>query len=136
VALATVSDRYTDEQIRRYYAEGLRRGDTMFGVLEEQVAQRPDKVFLSDATTSCTFGDLHQAALRLAAGLCCYLVPAVGADPLTLQQVKDYLLGAGLAVHKVPERLEVVGELPMTATGKIQKHLLRADIARKLDQLP
>jgi cyclohexanecarboxylate-CoA ligase len=63
-------------------------------------------------------------------------VPAVGADPLTLQQVKDYLLGAGLAVHKVPERLEVVGELPMTATGKIQKHLLRADIARKLDQLP
>jgi cyclohexanecarboxylate-CoA ligase len=39
-------------------------------------------------------------------------------------------------VHKVPERLEVVGELPMTATGKIQKHLLRADIARKLDQLP
>src|ERR1700704_88806 len=70
MALATVSDRYTDEQIRRYYAEGLWRGDTMFGVLEEQVAQRPDKVFLSDATTSsCTFGDLHQAALRLAAGL-------------------------------------------------------------------
>jgi cyclohexanecarboxylate-CoA ligase len=29
----------------------------------------------------------------------------------------------------VPERLEIVDLLPMTATGKIQKHVLRARIA-------
>ncbi len=64
--------------------------------------------------------------------VCCYLVPAAGAEPPTLGQIRDYLLGAGLAIQKVPERLEIVTELPMTATGKIQKHLLRADIAAKL----
>ena len=64
--------------------------------------------------------------------VCCYLVPAAGTEPPTLGQIKDYLLGAGLAVQKVPERLEIIAGLPMTATGKVQKHLLRADIAAKL----
>jgi acyl-coenzyme A synthetase/AMP-(fatty) acid ligase len=64
--------------------------------------------------------------------VCCYLVPASGAAPLTLTELKDYLLGEGLAIQKVPERVEAVSELPMTATGKIQKHVLRAGIAAKL----
>ena len=59
-------------------------------------------------------------------------VPAPGAEPLTVGQMRDYLLAAGLAVQKVPERVEVVTALPMTATGKIQKNLLRDDIAGKL----
>jgi cyclohexanecarboxylate-CoA ligase len=70
---------------------------------------------------------------RLGEKVCAYLVPAAGHEPLTLEQIRDYLLGEGLAVQKVPERLEVVSELPTTATGKIQKHLLRADIAAKLE---
>ena len=37
-----------------------------------------------------------------------------------------------MATQKLPERLEVVTEMPMTATGKVQKHVLRADIAKKL----
>jgi acyl-coenzyme A synthetase/AMP-(fatty) acid ligase len=64
--------------------------------------------------------------------VCCYLVPASGAAPLTLTELKDYLLGEGLAIQKVPERVEAVSELPMTATGKIQKHVLRAGIAARL----
>jgi cyclohexanecarboxylate-CoA ligase len=64
--------------------------------------------------------------------VCCYLVPAPGAAPLTVADMQEYLLGAGLAIQKVPERIEVVTELPTTATGKIQKNLLRADIAAKL----
>jgi acyl-CoA synthetase (AMP-forming)/AMP-acid ligase II len=64
--------------------------------------------------------------------VCCYLVPAAGAAALTLEQIRDYLLSAGLAIQKVPERLEIVTELPMTATGKIQKHLLRAEITARL----
>jgi acyl-CoA synthetase (AMP-forming)/AMP-acid ligase II len=64
--------------------------------------------------------------------VCAYLVPAAGHAPMTLEEIRDYLLGEGLAIQKVPERLEVVGEFPTTATGKIQKHVLRADIAGKL----
>ncbi|AJE87306.1 o-succinylbenzoate--CoA ligase [Streptomyces albus] len=64
--------------------------------------------------------------------VCCYLVPAPGAEPPSLDGIKDYLLGEGLAIQKVPERLEIIEELPTTATGKIQKHLLRADIAERL----
>jgi cyclohexanecarboxylate-CoA ligase len=64
--------------------------------------------------------------------VCCYLVPAPGAEPLTVEEIRGYLLGAGLAIQKVPERVEVVDSLPMTPTGKVQKNLLRAAIARKL----
>lgn len=69
---------------------------------------------------------------RLGEKVCAYLVPAAGQEPLTLEQIRDYLLGEGLAIQKVPERLEVVGVLPTTATGKIQKHLLRREIAAKV----
>ena len=65
--------------------------------------------------------------------VCAYLVPAEGHDALTLQEIREYLLGEGLAIQKVPERLEVSPGLPTTATGKVQKHLLRADIAAKLE---
>jgi cyclohexanecarboxylate-CoA ligase len=64
--------------------------------------------------------------------LCCYLVPVPGTDPLTVEQIREYLLGKGLAIQKAPERVEVVDALPMTATGKVQKNLLREDVARKL----
>jgi acyl-CoA synthetase (AMP-forming)/AMP-acid ligase II len=64
--------------------------------------------------------------------VCLYLVSAAGAPHLTLEEIKQYLLGAGLAIQKVPERVEFVDALPMTPTGKIQKNLLRADIAGKL----
>lgn len=71
--------------------------------------------------------------LRLGERICCYLVPRLGYEKVTLEELKDYLLGMGLAIQKVPERLEVVEDLPMTATGKVQKHLLRADIGAKIE---
>jgi cyclohexanecarboxylate-CoA ligase len=70
---------------------------------------------------------------RLGERVCVYLVPADPSDPPSLHTLKDYLLEKGVALQKVPERVEIVGELPTTATGKIQKHLLREDIARKLE---
>jgi cyclohexanecarboxylate-CoA ligase len=63
---------------------------------------------------------------------CAYVVPTAGQAALTLEQIRDYLLGHGLAIQKTPERLEIVDSLPTTATGKIQKHLLRADVAARL----
>jgi cyclohexanecarboxylate-CoA ligase len=64
--------------------------------------------------------------------VCCYLVPPPGAEPPTVAQIRDYLVAAGIAIQKVPERVEIVTALPMTATGKVQKNLLREDIAGKL----
>src|SRR5699024_1211816 len=66
--------------------------------------------------------------------LCCYLVPREGQPEIALEDIRDYLLGEGLAIQKVPERLEIVSELPTTATGKIQKHVLRAQIAEKVGE--
>jgi acyl-CoA synthetase (AMP-forming)/AMP-acid ligase II len=71
---------------------------------------------------------------RLGERVCCYLVPLDAAAPPTLADLKSYLLAHGLAVQKTPERLELVSELPTTATGKIQKHALRQDIARKVNE--
>jgi cyclohexanecarboxylate-CoA ligase len=70
---------------------------------------------------------------RLGEAVCCYLVPWDPEQPVTLDEVKQHLLDAGLAIQKVPQRLEIAGELPMTATGKIQKHVLRARIAEQLE---
>ena len=69
---------------------------------------------------------------RLGERICLYLVPRTAHENVTLDEIKEFLLGQGLAIQKMPERLEVVPELPMTATGKIQKHRLRADIAEKV----
>jgi cyclohexanecarboxylate-CoA ligase len=69
---------------------------------------------------------------RLGERVCCYLVPTDRADAPSLDTLKAYLQDKGIAVQKTPERLELLDEMPTTATGKIQKHLLRQDIARKL----
>jgi non-ribosomal peptide synthetase component E (peptide arylation enzyme) len=69
---------------------------------------------------------------RLGEKACAYVVLAEGSSTLALEEVTAYLRERGLATQKLPERLEIVPALPMTATGKIQKHILRADIKDKL----
>src|SRR6201992_1136191 len=66
---AKVSDRYTSEQIKRFYASGVWRETTLPDELHIQAAAHPSKVFVTDSTTSYTFSQLRDAALRLAAGL-------------------------------------------------------------------
>jgi acyl-CoA synthetase (AMP-forming)/AMP-acid ligase II len=43
---------------------------------------------------------------------------------MELAEVVSRLRTAGLAVYKLPERLEVMSELPMTLSGKVQKHVI------------
>jgi len=43
-------------------------------------------------------------------------------------------LTKNIAKFKLPERLEVVPEFPLSPAGKILKRDLRADIANKLEQ--
>jgi acyl-CoA synthetase (AMP-forming)/AMP-acid ligase II len=61
---------------------------------------------------------------RLGERMCACVVLRDGRD-LGLDTVVARLAATGLATYKLPERLEVLDELPATASGKIRKHVLR-----------
>jgi len=63
--------------------------------------------------------------------LCLYVVARSGVTP-SLAEIRDHLDGLGIAAFKLPDRLELVGELPMTKVGKIDKKALRVDVAERL----
>jgi hypothetical protein len=69
MAFATVHDRYSAEEIARYYEQGLWQDHTLFDAVREQADAQPDKVFGTDSTTSVTFAELRDQALELALGL-------------------------------------------------------------------
>lgn len=62
------TDRYTPEDVRTYRDAGLWTDETMFDLVRRQHEQRPGKVFATDGQRSLTFSELHDSALRLAAG--------------------------------------------------------------------
>jgi 2,3-dihydroxybenzoate-AMP ligase len=64
---------------------------------------------------------------------CAYVMLKDG-QSLTFKELSDYLLTKNIAKFKLPERLEVVPEFPLSPAGKILKRDLRADIANKLEQ--
>ncbi|NEK56849.1 AMP-binding protein [Geodermatophilus sabuli] len=70
---------------------------------------------------------------RLGERGCAVVVPA-GAPP-TLKDLTDHLAQAGMAKQFWPERLEIVDQLPRTASGKIQKYLVRARLLETPRQL-
>jgi cyclohexanecarboxylate-CoA ligase len=62
---------------------------------------------------------------------CAFVVPEPGPAP-TLDELARFLLGKELARQKLPERLEIVPELPKTQSGKVQKFRLREQINDEL----
>jgi acyl-CoA synthetase (AMP-forming)/AMP-acid ligase II len=56
---------------------------------------------------------------------CAVVVPADPEDPPTLDALGEYLRGQGLMVQKLPERLEIVTDLPRNPAGKILKKNLK-----------
>jgi acyl-CoA synthetase (AMP-forming)/AMP-acid ligase II len=60
--------------------------------------------------------------------VCAVVVPTPGVV-LTLQAVQDFVRSS-LAGYKVPRRLVIVDELPVLASGKVDKKRLRADLQR------
>jgi len=56
--------------------------------------------------------------------VCAVIVPAPTAE-LDLATLIDHCSALGLPRHKVPERLELVGQLPRNSMGKLQKAALR-----------
>jgi len=68
---------------------------------------------------------------RLGEKACGYVVLKPGAR-LTFEEMVTFLKDQGAGVLLLPEKLEIVDKLPMTAVGKIDKKALREDIAEKL----
>ena len=56
---------------------------------------------------------------------CCFITTSGGATP-TLEGLCDYLVGKGISKVKLPEKLVVVDEMPLTPTRKIIKGKLPA----------
>ena len=81
------------------------------GVAEAAVVAAPD----------ARLGEHAAAVLRLHPGR-----PAP-----TLGELRAHLERSGLARPKWPEELHVIGDFPRTASGKVQKYILRRDIAAR-----
>lgn len=60
---------------------------------------------------------------------CAVIVPRDASCPPALAELTTFLTDRGLMRQKLPERLEVVSELPRNANGKIDKRALRSAIA-------
>ena len=69
---------------------------------------------------------------RVGERVCAVVVPVDRSAPPTLEDLATFLAGRELSRRKLPERLEIVDELPTTASGKVQKHALRERLARKV----
>ena len=67
---------------------------------------------------------------RLGERSCAFVVLRGGAQ-LDFERMQHYLDACQVAKHYWPERLEIVGELPRTPSGKVQKYVLR-ERAREL----
>jgi acyl-CoA synthetase (AMP-forming)/AMP-acid ligase II len=68
---------------------------------------------------------------RLGEGVCAYII-CEGGQPVA-QSLIDHVIASGLAKQKIPERWEFVDDYPRTASGKIRKDQLRADVKAKVE---
>lgn len=98
------------EKIGAEELEGLIAGHPE--VLDARVVAMPDKIY----------GEK----------VCAYVVPRPGRTAPDVKTLGAFLLKAGLAKYKLPERIESIAAFPVTRVGKVDKAAMRADIAKKL----
>jgi len=59
---------------------------------------------------------------------CAIVVPRSGETELTAAEVRRHVRSCGVAAYKVPDLVELVSELPVTAVGKTSRVALRAEL--------
>ncbi|MBW2596983.1 MAG: (2,3-dihydroxybenzoyl)adenylate synthase, partial [Deltaproteobacteria bacterium] len=64
--------------------------------------------------------------------VCVYVKLGEG-EEIELNEVTSFMKDKGVAVYKLPERLEIIDEIPRNPVGKVLKKDLRADILKKLE---
>ena len=65
--------------------------------------------------------------------MCAYLILRPGGE-LNLKQLVGFLMNEEIAKHKLPERLEIVDDFPLSPFGKVSKKDLTERITRKLKE--
>jgi 2,3-dihydroxybenzoate-AMP ligase len=63
---------------------------------------------------------------------CAFVLLVPGAKPISVSELGAFLRDQGLAKFKWPERIEIVDELPLTASGKLSKPKLKEIIAERV----
>jgi non-ribosomal peptide synthetase component E (peptide arylation enzyme) len=63
--------------------------------------------------------------------MCAYVILHRG-SPLKLPELVQFLMGQEIAKHKLPERLEIVDEFPLSPFGKVSKKDLTERITQRL----
>ena len=120
-------------------AAGHWRDRVLLKFLDAAIARRPDRIALVDhdsmtgVRTELASGELGERVERIALGLL-----EVGVAPgdvvsyqlppdrrLDFEELISFLKGHKLAKEYLPERLEIIAEMPKTPSGKIQKFKLR-----------
>src|SRR3546814_5764650 len=79
----------------------------------------------SDVCSSDLITDVAVVAMpheRLGEGVCAYVIADA---PVSVADIGSFLGEQGLARQKWPERVEMVDAFPRTASGKVQKNILR-----------
>ncbi len=67
---------------------------------------------------------------RTGEAVCAFIV-AKGGQKIDIAEMDRFMTGRGMAKQKIPEHIVYVDDLPKTASGKVQKHVLREQ-AKKL----
>src|SRR5690606_1966003 len=70
---------------------------------------------------------------RLGEKVCAFVIVRPGTS-LTLEDVRAHFAGLKVARQKAPERLEIVADLPRTASGKVKKFELRARLRAEAEK--
>jgi acyl-CoA synthetase (AMP-forming)/AMP-acid ligase II len=66
---------------------------------------------------------------RLGEGVCVFIILEPESDKLAQKDIAAFTEAQGLARQKIPERVEVVEDLPRTPSGKVRKDQLRKQLA-------
>lgn len=69
---------------------------------------------------------------RLGERVCACVIPVPG-QSITLDEVREFLADQ-IARYKIPDRIEVLDEFPMTGTGKVRKRGLKEHVAARLEE--
>jgi len=72
---------------------------------------------------------------RLGEGVFAWLILHDGQAAPGIEELAEFVRAQGLAPQKIPEQIETVLDFPRTASGKIQKNILREKIREKLKML-
>ena len=116
---------------RHVYAEGRRNDFINRGGEKISCEEIENLMFAHPKVKSATLVAMPDAVFGEKA--CAFVVPHPG-QSLSFDELIAFLLRQQIASFKLPERLEIVDELPVSPVGKILKRQLREAIALKLQQ--